>query len=81
MGSFEITLIVVLGMTFFYKILVRLIGEKSPKKGSKSNFVSTDFEDESPEDLRARAEAMQRRIATLEEIIASEHGPERRSQT
>jgi len=76
--------IAITGMVLGYKLLSQLIAAFS-RKGVEGNGrrgrhrrrgpvppVPVPEPDESPDELLARAEAMQRRIQTLEEIIASE---------
>jgi hypothetical protein len=73
-----VLVIPILAMVLTYKLLSKMIEAKQARRLTAGRPVPplcdksySDME-ESPEELRARAELMQRRIQVLEEIIASE---------
>jgi hypothetical protein len=76
----SITAVVILAMVLGYKIISQMIsavkyrGEQRNHKTHKKAKVREHviYNEENTSDLQARAEAMNKRLATLEEILVSE---------
>jgi len=76
----EVVLIVLVAIICGYKLLSQIVTaivrEKPADRGTRRVPNNQQIVREDPAELRARAEQLQKRIATLEEIIAAERAKE-----
>ena len=70
---FVIALVAIIcGYKLLSQIIAAIVREKPREKPGRRHQPNPNIVREDPGELRARAEQLQKRIATLEEIIASE---------
>jgi uncharacterized protein YlxW (UPF0749 family) len=74
---FAIVLVAIIcGYKLLSQIITAIVRDKPAQRESRRQKTHSQPIQEDPAELRARAERLQKRIATLEEIIASERAKE-----